>query len=113
MIAHVCIPCRRELRCIENAVMLEVRYEDPRFDEIFSADLWSCDGCGYRLITGVAKQSCWTRQGAGEAYETMKTGEVPVFVLQRGGQCAGTTDDRASVLEGAGGKRLHPGRTDP
>jgi len=52
----ICVPCRIEMRCEENGVLIR----DPEVGGFPStywvADLWRCPVCGHQIITGRSRE---------------------------------------------------------
>ena len=88
MIAKICVPCRIEMRCEKNDVVLEVVYEDATLNELFSADLWMCPTCMHTVVDGIANLP-FSHVGlvGAERYTRLKQSMIaaahPLFIVHR------------------------------
>ena len=52
----ICQKCQCELRPVENGVrVIEMAGDPPEPYRLYSADLWGCKGCGFKVVTDFGK----------------------------------------------------------
>ena len=51
--APVCVDCQIEMRCIKNAIVMELMCSDRPYRK-FHADKWGCPNCSIEVVVGFA-----------------------------------------------------------
>jgi hypothetical protein len=73
----VCVACKRFYRCKKNGVLVHHQNGEGGDYQVWSADLYVCEGCGKEIIAGFGKApvaSCFSPDF--EQYKAYATHEV-------------------------------------
>lgn len=62
MKSPICVPCRKEMQCDENAVFINDSSTGTFPSTYWQADRFKCPECGHETIVGIAVRGAYANQ---------------------------------------------------